>query len=397
MREHPAVGAVQVPRRGRRLLMRLRRLPIPVPPARHEVVGSYLVRLANLHGLDADELWHQVSVARPTAKRRTLVTERLTELTGHPPGHLAGALPELRDPAPDWRVWRHAAQTGCPRCAAHHPGGRVFRLLPHHRYVCVRHRYWIGPPDFNRPCPALDGLPEIVTAQRRHRRLLRRHGWAATYDAVLTGFMICGHLWSQPEHAGDLYDQWEHRARILIPPGREHLTFSAPRLFAAIYPEAVNLAVVLGSPTWRRRVAGNAEEQRQFTTEIGRRIGQPHYQPRVTQDAIAHWIESDSQRPPSPPPTTFPDTHSQRPSRLTKISENSLERHANSTRWFMRNRQAGTVILHHRHVHPVLVREWSPDRALFASVIWASQTTTAGAQKPPSNSGQLHTRTSRTT
>ena len=26
-------------------------------------------------------------------------------------------------------------------------GGPVIRLLPHHRYVCTRHRYWIGPPD----------------------------------------------------------------------------------------------------------------------------------------------------------------------------------------------------------------------------------------------------------
>jgi hypothetical protein len=33
--------------------------------------------------------------------------------------------------------------------------------------------------------------------QRAHLRLLHRLGPAATYDAVLTGFLICGHRWDQ--------------------------------------------------------------------------------------------------------------------------------------------------------------------------------------------------------
>ena len=66
----------------------------------------------------------------------------------------------------------------------------VTRLLPHHRYVCTRHRYWIGPPDVDQPATALDGIDDIVRAQRHHLRLLRRHGPGATYDAVLTGFLF---------------------------------------------------------------------------------------------------------------------------------------------------------------------------------------------------------------
>jgi hypothetical protein len=63
--------------------------------------------------------------------------------------------------------------------------------------VCTRHRYWIGPPDARQPAtPLSPGLADIVQAQWRHLRLLRRHGTAATYDAVLTGFLICGHLWT---------------------------------------------------------------------------------------------------------------------------------------------------------------------------------------------------------
>ena len=56
-------------------------------------------------------------------------------------------LVELRHPEPDWLAYRHEPQRGCPRCTARHPGGRILQLLPHHRYVCTRHRIWIGPPN----------------------------------------------------------------------------------------------------------------------------------------------------------------------------------------------------------------------------------------------------------
>ena len=49
-----------------------RRLPIPVPPARHETVASYLARLANLHGLDPGELWQQASTPQPGTRRRVI-------------------------------------------------------------------------------------------------------------------------------------------------------------------------------------------------------------------------------------------------------------------------------------------------------------------------------------
>ena len=87
-------------------------------------------------------------------------------------------LPELH-PAPDWSALRHQPQPGCPRCDARHPGGPVTHLLPHHRYVCTRHRYWIGPPDIDQPATGLAGLDDIVRAQRQHLRLLGRHGPAA--------------------------------------------------------------------------------------------------------------------------------------------------------------------------------------------------------------------------
>ena len=182
------------------------RLPVAVPPARHEIGASSLARLARLHGLARGELWYQVSSPQPGTRRREVVPDRLAAITGRPAEHLAWALPELHDPGPDWQAWRHRPQPGCPRCDARHDGGPVTRLLPHHHYVCARHRYWIGPPDAGQPATPLGpGLADIVQAQRRHLRLLRRYGPEAAYDAVLTGFLLCGHLRTDQPANGPRY------------------------------------------------------------------------------------------------------------------------------------------------------------------------------------------------
>ena len=171
------------------------RLPIRIRPAADEIAVSYLNRLATLHEIPFPELWPQVSGPRNRATRR-LDADLLAAVADQPRERLARAVIELRAPEPDWLAVRHEPQRGCWRCNAAHPGGRVLQLLGHHRYACTRHRVWIGPPDLtDHPQPDLTPLPEIVAAQHVHLRLLRRIGPAATFDAVLTGFLICAHRW----------------------------------------------------------------------------------------------------------------------------------------------------------------------------------------------------------
>jgi hypothetical protein len=233
--------------------MLLSRLPDPVPPARHELAASYISRLATIHGLDINDLWVQVTRREDSGGlRRVVIPERLVALTGRSIHDFAGALPELRDPEPDWAMFRHQPQIGCQRCDAKHPGGPVTRILPHHRYVCTGHRLWIGPPDINRPAADLSHLPAVVQAQRRHMRILRTHGWAATYDTMLTAFTFCGHIGSlpvPPRNRRHVWHTWDARAHVLIPAGNEHKTFNTSKLFAAVYPEAVDLAVIIASPS----------------------------------------------------------------------------------------------------------------------------------------------------
>ena len=106
--------------------------------------------------------------------------------------------------------------------------------------------------------------------------------------------MICGHLWQTPASVGPAthltYLVWEQRCHQLIPDGLETTDFSASRIFAAVYPEAVLLASLFASPTWRRR-----------------------------------------------------------------------------------KRQPGNVILHHRHIRPVLIRDWSRPMQELRGAIWQSQ------------------------
>ena len=118
-------------------------------------------------------------------------------------------------------------------------------------------------------------------------------------------------------------------------------------------------------------------QQQQFTAAIGQRLGRPGYQPAGTSDPIAHWMKYDSWQPPSRPHTTFPQTRRYRssPDRPATTSRQSLQRHERSTLWFQLYRRGGRVILHHGHIRPVLIRDWSPKMDGIAATIWASRTT----------------------
>jgi hypothetical protein len=107
------------------------------------------------------------------------------------------------------------------------------------------------------------------------------------------------------------------------------------------------------------------------------RLGRPGYQPAGTSDPIAHWMKYDSWQPPSRPHTTFPQTRRYRssPDRPATTSRQSLQRHERSTLWFRLYRRGGRVILHHGHIRPVLIRDWSRSMDGIAATIWASQTT----------------------
>ncbi|HET6285838.1 MAG TPA: hypothetical protein VFG15_03675 [Amycolatopsis sp.] len=357
------------------------RLPITIPPAHRELAVSYLARLAALHELPAEDLWRQAS------RNRRLDGDRLTILASQPRARLGRAIVELLDPEPDWLALRHEPQRGCRRCTAAHPGGPVLQLLGHHDYVCTRHRIWIGPPDLlDHPQPSLAALPEVIAAQHRHRRLLARLGPAATFDAVLTGFLFCAHHWNftntDTTADGDAFLDWRRRAQILIPPGTETDTFSASRLFAATYPEAVKVAEVLAPLYWRRLAAGGPDDQAAFAAAIGARLGLRDYRPSAAKDPIAHWIEDDCWRPPSLPHRTFRGLRTfGGPTGARKADKNAEGTRQTSARWFTRHHRGGDAMLHHRTLTPVILRDWSIKMELFTGALVLTTNTSTASQR----------------
>lgn len=273
----PRTGATGAGRHDRMI----RRLPITVRPAQQETVTSYVRRLAALHSIGYRDLWQHLSASVPysgTSKRRQLiVAQRLVAATGHQLAALAHAMPELRDPAPRWRELRHLPQRACPVCTARHPDGPVVRFFAHHEFVCTRHGYWIGPPvptipDL-RPRQLARLVPELVTAQRRHTRLLRRQGWRHVFNAFDVSIAVCVDRRFQQRIDVPGRRSWQERIDLLIP---TRTRFNTSVFLAAFYPEIVNLARLFCSPTWRavaRRALTSAEHRLTITAEISRQIG----------------------------------------------------------------------------------------------------------------------------
>ena len=223
-----------------------RRLPAPVPPARHETLASWLHRLAAVHGQHAGDLRAHLGIGRAAPEGGMPgLAGRLAAVTGYPARNLALALPELRVPEPDWPYLRHLAQRACPRCTARHQGSPVRRLFAHHEYLCTRHGYWTGPPDPSRddpPRPLAAQVPEMAAAQRTLGRTRRLHGWAATFDATAAATSICIELRIRTVHQ-PLWTRWERRLDLLMPGDWRRSLF-----MAAIFPEVAALAAVLAAP-----------------------------------------------------------------------------------------------------------------------------------------------------
>jgi hypothetical protein len=62
-------------------------------------------------------------------------------------------------------------------------------------------------------------------------------------------------------------------------------------------------------------------------------------------------------------------------SRRAATSRQTNDRQDRSASWFGINRRGGSVLLHHRHIRPVLIREWSTPMDGITATISASQTT----------------------
>lgn len=246
----------------------LRPLPRTVAPYQDETLASYQRRLALANHLD---VYHHLRLHLNEHNASLTNAGHLAALAGQPLIALLYALPELREHDgqahaghvrgltltgrtrvfPDLTEQRPA----CRRCtAARGIRTEVLRWVRHDQNVCLRHRLWIGPDVLTpREQADLTGLPDLLSAQRRHDNLIRRRGHAATHaafrdaDAIIRSYVQAGTLIGH--------------TRLATLTGQGHASLpDHPWLRLLTYPETVALTSALARPHWRQRAATDSAD-----------------------------------------------------------------------------------------------------------------------------------------
>lgn len=246
-------------------LLPLRRLPRTLRPLLNETVHSYLWRLAEANALTGPDLQLHLT---GSAKKDTVTAEQLAAITGNPARTLRYAMLELCTPADlasmriagrprpgptSWRWPHNRTRFACDHCAAQRGVTRRGPTRPqvwttHEDVVCLRHRRWLGALHQDVQ-PDLTHLPDILKANRRHRRLIRLYGREQVRTATADATPICrewsDRLWAdQPAHQRILAFQGQ---------GDESRFVDSAAVEAASYPEIIALARLFASPYWREQ------------------------------------------------------------------------------------------------------------------------------------------------
>lgn len=234
-------------------------LPRSVAPITGETLLSYLTRLADANHLTLAEVlaplppWFSTKINNrdDRARHHMLVPataealSALAHLASRTPTSLARALPAFS--ATDARNPTRAT-TACHRCAArrgiHQP---VPVHLPIHHKVCTRHGVWLGG-DTGQPHLDLAACPEIITAQHRVDRLLRRH---TPQQLMLAQQAAVNATPPWPASPAAIAFHWRHRFLVLQTTNHQRgiPTDDTTFTLAALYPDAVDRATVVLNPS----------------------------------------------------------------------------------------------------------------------------------------------------
>ena len=163
------------------------------------------------------------------------------------PAHPLPALPALSPPsAPPTRTARSGPPPPAARCAARHGIHQPVPVhLPVHHKVCTRHGIWLS--DAGQPHLDLAACPEIITAQHRASRLLRRYTpqeLMLAYQAASTAIPP----WPPSPAAIPLH--WRHRLLTLQTANHRYGTPTDLDAYthAAIHPDAIAITAAALNP-----------------------------------------------------------------------------------------------------------------------------------------------------
>jgi hypothetical protein len=234
-----------------------RALPRRVPPFPDETKESFLNRVAAASYLDTEDLRRYLAREK-RARSASLDIPALAIFAGVSEMALRHAIPELSSPP-------HLAALGsvlgrprprfaanglaCRSCAAIRCGGQqaVTRWQTHENVICQRHRLWTHVQQGGIAAQLdLRDHPEILAANRLHRRLIRRVGRTAVHAAFESARLICNdwRLYSQDQRNS-------MNSQINGLRGKDTNAHAGdPAVAAAIYQQQVALTRLLASPGW---------------------------------------------------------------------------------------------------------------------------------------------------
>ncbi|MCO6004034.1 TniQ family protein [Actinoallomurus purpureus] len=240
-----------------------RRLPRVLPPILDETLDSYASRLAHANRLHNDDLHaHLTGSKNPAAP---IQARALATVTGYPLDSLHYAMLELCGPTdlvamsitgrPIPGGLRRPACYQCtppasPRTDELRIGEHAWRWSRHEDLLCRRHQRWIGDalsPDTAQP--SLTKQPEILAANRRHRRLIKHHGRDQVRLALGSAHLICTEWHSR----GGQFARDYHRLMATFHRHGDIYYRDGPTAEASRYPQIIALTRLLASPTWRSR------------------------------------------------------------------------------------------------------------------------------------------------
>ncbi|SOD88005.1 TniQ family protein [Streptomyces sp. Ag109_G2-15] len=266
------------------MTIRLRALPLTPPPVHRETIGSYLNRLADANHLTIGYLSSLVGPSRQHRRVDNRVgywtpegLRRLAALTGRSPSSLIHAMPPLGSIGDPLRrlplsateeVLEPRRRPACRLCMARrHIRGLVVRSTPHHEGVCHRHHRWLlGDEQHD-----LTRLPEVLRANLRHHRIVRRGTHPCTALAYIEARDRLTRWFTSESTGESLRQRWNRRLDVLgeDPFGDPHRPSEA-RIELATYPEAIVLTGLFTSPHWR--------DHPQLPTEAAQRLDiTPHH------------------------------------------------------------------------------------------------------------------------
>lgn len=206
--DHPGAHAVVLPR--------------PVAPITGESLRSFLTRLAQANHLALTEVlavlpsWFSTKVNNPDElfEHHTLVAataEALSALAGlarTTPHHLTRALPVFNGTHTRGPL---RATTACRYCTARRGLREPVPVhLPVHLKVCTHHGIWLS--DAGQPNLDVNACPEIITAQHKAKRLLRRY---TSQQLALAHEIAVAALAPWPANQAAIPHHWRHRLLTL--------------------------------------------------------------------------------------------------------------------------------------------------------------------------------------